>query len=144
MILSDSQIDYIENSLCNYGVIEPALREDLVDHICTYIENSSQTNFEVAYKDALQEFGGQFGLFTLQRQTFYAVSVKNIVLRKKLQFGTGFTATFLISTGLVFKVMHWPFATILFFTGVVILNLGFLPMYFYNRYKSSKDKLFIN
>lgn len=144
MILSDDQVTYIEQSLTHYGVIETDLKEGLTDHICTYIENGTHTDFDMAYNEALQKFGGQFGLFTLQRQTFYAVTLKKILRRKKLQFIVGFIAAFLISTGIVFKFMHWPYATILVFTGVVVLNLGFLPLYFYNRYKSSRNKLFIN
>ncbi|WP_240409033.1 hypothetical protein [Flavobacterium psychrotrophum] len=144
MILSDDQVTYIENSLTQYGVIETELNEGLTDHICTYIENGDHTDFQIAYNEALQKFGGQFGLFALQRQTFYAVALKKILRRKKLQFIVGFLAAFLISTALIFKLMHWPYAGLLIFIGFIILNFGFLPLFFYNRYKSSKNKLFIN
>ncbi|WP_417355070.1 hypothetical protein [Flavobacterium sp.] len=55
---------------------------------------------------------------------------------KKSIYVFGFIASFLISTAILFKIMHWPAAGILLFCGVVILNLGFLPAYFYNKYKN--------
>jgi hypothetical protein len=33
--------------------------------------------------------------------------------------------------------MHWPFANILMFTGFLVLNFGFLPAYFYKKYRAA-------
>lgn len=49
----------------------------------------------------------------------------------------GFLATFTLSTGIMFKVMHWPFASIIMFTGFLLLNLGFLPTFFYQRARTA-------
>jgi len=45
----------------------------------------------------------------------------------------GFAAAFTLSTGIMFKVMQWPMATILLFAGFILLNFGFLPSYFYQK-----------
>ncbi len=45
----------------------------------------------------------------------------------------GFLATFMLSTGIMFKIFHWPYAGIILFSGFIILNLGFLPIYFFRR-----------
>ncbi len=45
----------------------------------------------------------------------------------------GFLSSFALSTGIMFKIMHWPFASIILFSGFVLLNFGFLPLYFFNR-----------
>ncbi len=49
----------------------------------------------------------------------------------------GFLAAFGISTGILFKIMHWPGAGISLVVGVFIFNVGYLPLYFYDRYKKS-------
>jgi len=54
---------------------------------------------------------------------------------KKSVYVLGFIAAFILSTSFLFKMMHWPFANILMFTGFIILNLGFLPTLFFKLYK---------
>lgn len=52
----------------------------------------------------------------------------------------GYLALFGITTGILFKQMHWPGASISLVTGVFLLNVGFLPLYFIDRYKKSLTK----
>ncbi|QMU31598.1 hypothetical protein HUW48_17240 [Adhaeribacter radiodurans] len=54
---------------------------------------------------------------------------------KKMMYVFGYIAASLVTTGLLFKLNHWPGATILLVLGIALLNLGFLPLYFYERYK---------
>jgi hypothetical protein len=54
---------------------------------------------------------------------------------KRAVYLIGFIASFTLSTGLIFKMMHWPGANIITILGF-LLNLGFLPLYFYDKYKS--------
>lgn len=49
----------------------------------------------------------------------------------------GFLASFMLSTGILFKIMHWPYAGIIIFSGFLLLNFGFLPTFFYQRYTQS-------
>lgn len=139
MILSESQIEYIAANLQHYGVREEALREDLLDHICTHIEEGEATDFELAYRDALQKFGGQYGIFALQQHTFYLVSLERSQTRRKVLYTAGFIAAFFISSGSVFKFMHWPGASIMLVVGFTVMNLIFLPVFFYHRYKSQNN-----
>lgn len=139
MILSDEQIDYIALNLEHYGVREAGLREDLLDHICTHIEQGGYADFEKGYRDALNTFGGQYGLFALQQQTFFTVALQKSQLRRKVLYIAGFIATFLISSGCIFKLMHWPYAGIMLLAGFVVLNLAVLPVFFYNRYKNAEN-----
>jgi hypothetical protein len=57
---------------------------------------------------------------------------------KRAVYLIGFLASFTLSTGFIFKIMHWPGASILMLTGFLMLNIGFLPLYFYDKYKSAK------
>jgi len=56
---------------------------------------------------------------------------------KRAVYLTGFLASFTISTGFIFKIMHWPGANVLMLTGFIALNIGFLPLYFYDKYKAA-------
>lgn len=48
----------------------------------------------------------------------------------------GFLSSFMLSTGIMFKIMHWPFAGIILFCGFLLLNLGFLPLFFFRKKKN--------
>ena len=52
----------------------------------------------------------------------------------------GFIGLAAFATGVSFKLMHWPMANILFWTGFIIIVLGYMPLYFYRRIKVSQNK----
>lgn len=56
---------------------------------------------------------------------------------KATMYSLGFISVFLITTGMTFKIMHWPGANISLVAGVFLLNVGYLPLYFIDRYKRS-------
>ena len=53
----------------------------------------------------------------------------------------GFLASFMISTGVLFKIFHWPYAGVILFAGFLIFNLGFLPLYFFYKKKQNKVEI---
>ena len=59
---------------------------------------------------------------------------------KKSVYVLGFLALFTLSTASLFKIMHWPYAGILIFSGFIVLILITLPLYFYNKYKAQTLK----
>jgi hypothetical protein len=140
MILTDQQIEYIATNLTFYGIKSEELRSDVIDHICTYIENKETEDFTTAYNEAIQRFGGYAAMAVLERDTYLFTTFKRDVLRKKLVYISGFIATFLISLGILFKFMHWPYANIIFFTGSIILIFIYLPIVFYHKYKGTHQK----
>jgi hypothetical protein len=48
----------------------------------------------------------------------------------------GFLTCFLVSTGVMFELFHWPYSGKIMFSGFLLLNFGFLPVFFYQKYKS--------
>jgi hypothetical protein len=52
----------------------------------------------------------------------------------------GFVGLAVFATGITFKIMHWPTANILFWSGFLVISLGYLPLYFYLRIKESVNK----
>lgn len=51
----------------------------------------------------------------------------------------GYLGVFLSTSGLVFKMQHWPGAGIMLVSGVAILNLGYFPAYFAHLYKKDSE-----
>jgi len=50
----------------------------------------------------------------------------------------GFITCILLSSGLLFKMMHWPSANILIGLSLLILNFGLLPVLFFGKRNSAK------
>lgn len=133
MELTQEHIDFMRLDLTRRGVALDALCEDLIDHICCQIETSGGTDFETAYRDAIRTFGD---ISHLQKETYNFIHKKEIIM-KKTAYLLGYIATTLCTSGLLFKIMHWPGANVLLLTGVALLNFGFLPLYFYQKSKSA-------
>lgn len=57
---------------------------------------------------------------------------------EKWRVGLGLVAGAFVAVGMCFKVMHWPGANLSFLVGMVVLNLGFLPLFFYQLYQRSR------
>jgi len=137
MKLSDKHIDFIENSLKFYGVKNKALKEDLVDHICTYIENEDSEDFDTLYQEALQKFGGYSSFQNLQLEANLQKFGNKVVLLNKLSFSIGYLIVLLLVLSFLFKIMHWPYANIIMIAGLLIAALVLVPIHFYNKYKKS-------
>ena len=62
---------------------------------------------------------------------------KSHTLGYNIRVVTGFIAASLISVGAIFKSLHYPTAGFQIVTGVLLLNLVFLPMFFYHLYRGA-------
>lgn len=144
MILTDEQIDYIATNLEFYGVSQGELKDDLLDHICTYIETGQFDDFTSAYKAALQQFGGHHAFSSIQRETFLEVHLKNYLKRKKVTYIAVFITVLFFISGAVFKIFHWPGAMILLLFSFISLALFLLPVYLVQRYKNAERKFTSN
>ena len=140
MKLQDKHIEFIENSLKFYGIDSPELREDLLDHICTYIETQDSEDFDTLYQQALQKFGGYSSFQNLQLEANLQKLSRDVKVLSKLQFGVGTFVSILFILGFIFKVMHWPYANVLMIIGILIASLVLIPVYLYTRYKKSVHK----
>ncbi|WCO01845.1 hypothetical protein [Psychroserpens ponticola] len=140
MILSDKQIEFIERNLKLYGVKSEDLREDLLDHICTYIESKGSGDFDSLFQEALQKFGGYASFQNLQLETNYQKFAKQIITINKLKFSFGFLVILFLVTSLVFQMMNWPYANAWLLCAILVTVLAILPIHFYAKYKKSIHK----
>lgn len=51
----------------------------------------------------------------------------------KWVFSIGFLLAILITLGIIFKLMHWPYANIMMFSGLTTFVFGYVPLYFITR-----------
>lgn len=136
MELTTSQITYIKHDLHKRGIAIQDLADSLLDHICCVLEDSPETDFHQAYNKAVEAFGEE-GIQKVQEETLLLLILKKDLTMKKTMFVLGYIAVFLSTTGLLFKLQHWPGAAVMLTLGIALLNFGFLPMYFYGRYKKA-------
>ncbi len=140
MKITDKHISFIEDSLTLYGVKDKALREDLVDHICTYIEEQELDDFNKMYQKALQKFGGYASFQNLQLETSYQKISKQIITINKLKFSFGFLVILLLVMSLVFQIMDWPYANAWLLGAITLSVMVILPIHLYSKYKLSIHK----
>ena len=72
--------------------------------------------FETAYNKAFHAITPN-GAHEIQEELFFLLTFKKQTNMKRIIYGSGFLASFLISMGLLFKTMHWPMANMLMFSG---------------------------
>ena len=140
MRLTEQNIAFISKNLELYGLKNQGLKEDILDHICTHIENAEATNFDTAYQAAIQEFGGHLNINHIQRETNVQMYFKSAKNRMRFSFIINLLTGLLIVTGSLFKIMHWPYASWMLFIGFILLIVLALPLYFYSQYKDKSLK----
>ncbi len=57
---------------------------------------------------------------------------------KKSFYILGFVTFFTLGIGAMFEFLSWPYSGIIVFLGFFFLNFGFIPVYFYQKYKQEK------
>jgi hypothetical protein len=57
---------------------------------------------------------------------------------KKSIYFLAFITCFLLSSAILFKLMHWPTANIQLVLGFVLLNFGLLPAYFFGKFRAAE------
>lgn len=139
--LTDEQIDLIAGDIRLRGVFSQSLQEDLLDHICCYIEEQpdDERPFGEIYRQALDAFG-QDGLQAIQDETLFLINQPYFSAMKKFAYITGSIASVSLVAGALFKIMHWPGAGIMMVLGTLVLSMFFIPYFFYVNLKEQTEK----
>ncbi len=127
-VLNDDQTALIRTMIEMNGVEQESLIIDLHDHICSHVETAMDDgqSFELALTDAIAEFGDK-GLQKVQAET-YSILTSNPLNMKTITFVTGVASAIMLLIGISFKVMHWPFASLLIVLGSATMVTIFLPL----------------
>ncbi|WP_338765067.1 hypothetical protein WAF17_00885 [Bernardetia sp. ABR2-2B] len=91
------------------------------------------------YANILLQLGNIILLFfALPSLVILAFKNKNsLETMDKIRLSIGILAGGLISTGMIFKGLHFPYASILFVVGCAVFSCLFLPIFFYQLYQKS-------
>ena len=127
--LSEQETEQVCARLRRQGISSRRLEQDLLDHICCHMERQLEqgAGFEQAYAAALEAVCPN-GASEIEFELFFLLNFHKQLAMKKIIFTTGFMAAFLLSTGLMFKTLHWSGAAIILFAGFTLAVLTVLLM----------------
>lgn len=127
-LLNDEQTALIAGLISAGGVEQESLFIDLNDHLCTDVEDAMAKGaaFETALLNAYTKFGVS-GLRTVQSET-YSIVTPNLLVMKTITFIVGALSALFLFFGMFFKIMHWPFASLLIVLGAGNMISLFLPL----------------
>jgi hypothetical protein len=120
--LNDEQVDLIGRRLSAGGVKTGKLHEDLLDHVCCFVESRMERDedFDLAYREALEAIAPS-GYHEIEEELFFLIHFHKQLTMKRILFFSGFATCFLITSGMLFKLLHWPGANVMMVTGFAAL-----------------------
>ncbi len=132
-MVSDSEITYSH------------LPDDLIDHICCDIE--SEMSVGLSFNKALERVQckfGDLGLQRIQEDTILLIDQKYRFMKTTMKI-FGNVSLALIGLGTIFKILHWPGASIGLTLGFLLLGLIFYPATILASYrKNGRKNLFLH
>ena len=123
MELTEEQIAFIRMDIQSRGITMTELADSLVDHVCCAMEHHSDDDFQEVYHKVLDDFGDG-PLHRIQQETMLLLILKREATMKKTMYVLGYIALMLTTTGLLFKIMHWPASGMLFALGFLSIITG--------------------
>jgi hypothetical protein len=138
--LSIANIEFLKKEISKSGLTFSHLRDDLIDHVCCDVEYEMRNglSFGKAY-DLVIEKIGIGGLERIQHETLYLIDKKYRIMKKTMKI-SGVIAPILMAFGALFKIQHWPYASILLVLGFFLLSFVFLPSAIYVSYKEVSNR----
>ncbi|SFE88688.1 hypothetical protein [Spirosoma endophyticum] len=143
MKLTPDDIQQIHSYLAQHGLTTREVRADVLDHICTLLEQESDELDLATAKAFIETTFPPEVIQQIQADTLYYLTLKSKTNMLKLIFTTGYIAICLLILGICFSnypmgsefIFYWaPYLSV---AGVVIFCFGFLPslfMYSYQRF----------
>lgn len=137
MILSEWQINQVEERIDESGIGIEELRNDLLDHLCCCIETdmSAGLTFEVALRRAWMQVCPN-GTREIETETLFLLN-KNIYVMKKITYLSGLFASIFMIIGSLIRFMHWSNANTVFAIGILSFVFVFLPLLLSIRLRQS-------
>ena len=120
-------IDQIARDIGKKEITFSHLLEDLIDHVCCDVEHEMQQgySFSEAYQIVKLKMGPR-RINEIQEETLYAVDTKYRNMKNTMKI-SGVAGTILLGFAAVFKIQHWPYASIMITLGALILAFVFMP-----------------
>ena len=136
----DDNVDRIRKDIISRGMTYEPLVDDILDHLCCMVEEKMEEGltFEKSYNKALNSIDNK-RLPEIQHETLLLLDKKHQKM-KKLTYFLGLASAIIILFGAISKRMHWPGAGIELTLGLLVIILGFLPLFFIVTYREQSEK----
>lgn len=131
--LEDNEVALVAQRLGNAKAGNKALFTDLLDHVCCCMEQemSAGADFESAWKRACETVCPD-GIADIEEELFFLLHFNKQLNMKRILFSSGFLSTFLVSTGILFRTLHWPGQNIILFSGFAALLVTMVVLFIYS------------
>lgn len=143
MKLTEQQMKYIETNLVFYGIKDLQLKEDFLDHTCSYIESVNSSDFENVYAQAISNLGGYATLQQFQRKKNEKLLIKSFVIRTRNVYLTCAINAVILLIGFLFFMFQWPYSGVLLLIGFSQFILISLPFVLFDKYKRQSQKILL-
>ena len=139
--LNESQIEQIADAVNKSNIASAEMKDDLIDHLCCIAEDemSKGKDFETAYQVVMQRFRPQ-DLSEIQNGTVFLYTSKS---RRRLDivlYCSGLGALTGTLATIVMKMLHLPFAQLVFLASVCVVLLALLPVIIIRMKKQTPGK----
>ncbi len=140
--VTDEQLDFILKDIVAHGIVTEDLQHNLLDHICCIVENEMNTedDFFKFYERILPRFFTD-ELREIQDETDKLLTFKEYYAMKNTLIKSGLISVVLTLLGIIFKVMHWPGASIMLVLGVATFGLLFIPLLILLKFKDEEETI---
>ena len=139
--LNESQIERIADTVNKSNIASAELKEDLIDHLCCIAEDemSKGKDFEVAYREVLQLFRPN-ELSEIQNGMVFLYTSRSRRRLNRALFASGLGALTGALATIVMKMLHLPFAQLVFIASVSVVLLVLVPVIFIRMFKQTPGK----
>ena len=127
--LSDREIEILNREIDKQGLTYTQLQKELLDHLCCDIEAKMDEGLE--FLKAFEEVQSRLEnnrIQEIQEETLLLINQKYRVM-KKFMYILGTIAPSLLIIGAIFKLQHWPGASVLIVLGSFLLAAVYLPVF---------------
>jgi len=138
--LTNSQVEKIIKMVSKVGISLNHLEDELIDHICCEVERFMSLGlcFDKAYEEVMQKIATD-DIRLVQEKTLLLIDKKYRNMKASVKI-IGLVSMLILAIGALFKILHWPGASVLLVTGFFFIGTFFLPMILWVLKKEAKIK----
>lgn len=138
--LTDKELDKLNKEVERGGLTYTELQEELLDHLCCDVEAKMDEGIE--FIRALEEVKKEMEndcFRQIQEDTLLLINQKYRMM-KKFMYVLGTISPTLVIIGTIFKIQHWPGASIMLTLGLTLLALVYIPVFVSIKIRDTREE----
>jgi len=138
--LSDKELAFLSKEIDKQGLTYTQLQKELLDHLCCDIEAKMDEGIEFlkAFEEVRKRLEND-RIQKIQEETLLLINQKYRMM-KKFMYILGTIAPSTLIVGALFKLMHWPGASVLITLGTFLLAAVYLPIFAMVNIRDTRKK----